>query len=129
MMLKILKYHWRAILWIMVIMIVCLSPGNKLPDISFFARIPHFDKIAHFAMYFIFALFLMSGFSRQYGRTSFKAYIFSFILAFLPGILIEFVQEKVGRSYDIYDMIANTAGIIVSLLLFNFIKWILRNIL
>jgi VanZ family protein len=80
-------------------------------------------------MYFIFALFLMSGFSRQYGKTSAKAYIFSFILAFLFGVMIEFIQEKVGRSYDVYDMIANTLGVIVSLLLFNTVKWILRNIL
>jgi VanZ family protein len=104
-------------------------PANNLPDTSFFSKIPYFDKMVHFAMYFIFALFLMSGFSRQYGKTSAKAYILSFIYAFLLGGLIEFIQEKVGRSYDIYDMIANTTGIIVSLLLFNSIKWILRNIL
>ncbi|MDR1593727.1 MAG: VanZ family protein [Prevotellaceae bacterium] len=129
MMLRILKYHWRAILWIAVIVFACLTPGEKLPGVSFFDKIPFFDKIVHFAMYFIFALFLMSGFSRQYGKTSTKAYIFSFIPAFLLGVLIEFIQEKVGRSYDIYDMTANTVGIIVSLLLFNPIKWILRNIL
>jgi VanZ family protein len=129
MMLRILKYHWRAILWIIVIVSACLVPSDTLPDISFFAKIPYFDKMVHFAMYFIFALFLMSGFSRQYGKMSVKAYTYSFILAFILGVLIEFIQEKVGRNYNIYDMIANAAGIIVSLLLFNPIKWILRNIL
>jgi VanZ family protein len=128
-MFKVLKYHWRAILWIVVIAFACLMPGDKLPNMSFFSKIPHFDKIVHFMMYFIFTLFLMSGFSRQYEKTSAKAYIFSFILAFLFGILIELIQEKIGRSYDMYDMIANTAGIMVSLFLFNPIKWILRNIL
>ncbi|MDR1887188.1 MAG: VanZ family protein [Prevotellaceae bacterium] len=129
MMFGILKYHWRAVLWIIVIAVACLMPGDKLPDASFFSKIPYFDKIVHFAMYFIFALFLMSGFSRQYGKTSAKAYVFSFIPACLMGILIEFIQDKIGRSYDMRDVIANTAGIIVSLLLFNPIKWILRNIL
>ncbi|MDR1341152.1 MAG: VanZ family protein [Prevotellaceae bacterium] len=129
MMLRILKYHWRAILWIILIAFACLMPGDTIPNTSFFSRIPYFDKIVHFMMYFIFALFLMSGFSRQYGKTSAKAYIFSFILAFLFGVMIEFIQEKVGRSYDVYDMIANTLGVIVSLLLFNTVKWILRNIL
>jgi VanZ family protein len=113
----------------MLIAFACLMPGDQIPGTSFFSRIPHFDKIVHFMMYFIFALFLMSGFSRQYGKTSTKAYIFSFTLAFLFGVMIEFIQEWVGRSYDIYDMIANTVGIIVSLLLFNTVKWILRNIL
>jgi VanZ family protein len=125
----ILKYHWRAILWIAVIAFACFMPVERLPNISFLSRIPHFDKIIHFMMYFIFALFLMSGFSRQYGKTSLKAYIFSFILAFLLGALIEVIQENIGRSSDMYDMLANIAGIIASLLLFNFIKWILRNIL
>jgi VanZ family protein len=128
-MLRILKYHWRAILWIIIIALACLMPGDQLPNTSFFSKIPYFDKIVHFTMYFIFALFLMSGFSRQYGKTSAKAYIFSFIVAFMFGVMIEFIQEWVGRSYDIYDMMANTAGIIVSLLLFNTVKWILRNIL
>jgi VanZ family protein len=96
---------------------------------SLFAKIPHFDKIVHFTMYFISALFLMSGFSRQYRKTSVKSYIFSFIIAFLLGIIIEFIQEKTGRSFDIYDVCANTAGITVSLFLFNPVKWILRNIL
>jgi VanZ family protein len=107
----------------------CLMPESKMPSMSFFSRIPHFDKITHFGLYFIFALFLMSGFSRQYERTSTKAYTASFLLAFVFGCMIEFIQEKVGRSYDIYDMIANTVGIVVSLFLFNPIKWILRNIL
>ncbi|MDR0385588.1 MAG: VanZ family protein [Prevotellaceae bacterium] len=128
-MLKILKYQWRAILWIIVIVVACLTPGDKIPEVLFFAKIPHFDKIAHFMMYFIFTLFLMSGFSRQYGRASTKAYVSSLIYAFILGMIIEFIQEKVERSFDIYDMIANTSGIIVSLLLFKPVKWILRNIL
>jgi VanZ family protein len=126
---KILKYHWRAILWIIVIVAACLMPSDKLPYTSFFVKIPYFDKMVHFTMYFIFTLFLMSGFSRQYRKTSAKAYIYSFIMAFILGLLIEFIQEKIGRSYDVFDMSANTIGIIVSLLLFNPIKWILRNIL
>jgi VanZ family protein len=128
-MLRILKYHWRAILWIAIIAIACLMPSDNLSSMSFFSKIPYFDKMVHFFMYFIFSLFLMSGFSRQYGKTSAKAYVFSFIIAFSLGVAIELIQEKVGRSYDVYDMAANTLGIIVSLLLFNTVKWILRNIL
>jgi VanZ family protein len=104
-------------------------PTSNLPDTSFFSKIPYFDKIVHFGLYFVFALFLMSGFVRQYAKMSIKAYIFSFVLAFLLGVIIEFMQETTGRSYDIYDMIANTTGVIAALLLFNPIKWILRNIL
>jgi len=126
---KVFKYHWRAILWIAVIAIGCLMPGNNVPGTSFFSRIPHFDKIVHFTLYFIFTLFLMAGFTRQYGKTSVKAYLYSFLIAVIIGISIEFIQEKVGRSFDRYDMLANTIGVITSLILFKPIKWILRNIL
>jgi VanZ family protein len=102
-------------------------PGDSLPSTSFFSKIPYFDKIVHFMMYFILAFFLMSGILRQYGKTSAKAYISSFTVAFLFGIMIECMQEKVGRSFDVYDMIANTLGVIVSLLLFNTVERILRN--
>jgi VanZ family protein len=129
MMQRIFKYHWRAILWIIVIVTACLVPVEQLPDTSLLSRIPHLDKAVHFGMYFVFALFFMSGFVRQYSHTSIKAYIFSFVWAFLLGVLIELIQETTGRSYDIYDMLANTIGVIVALLLFNPIKWILRNIL
>ena len=127
--LNIFKYHWRAILWVGLIALACLTPNDNMPSSSFFARIPHFDKVVHFMLYSVFTLFLMSGFSRQYRKTLPKAYIYSFLIAFSLGVLIEFIQEHVQRGYDVADMAANTVGIIVALSLFNTVKWILRNIL
>ena len=80
-------------------------------------------------LYFIFTLFLMSGFSRQYSQTLRKAYVYSFLIAFCLGMSIEVVQDEIGRNFDLLDLAGNTVGIIVSLLLFNSVRWILRNIL
>jgi VanZ family protein len=127
--LNVLKYHWRAILWVGLIAVACLTPNDSMPSSSFLSRIPHFDKVVHFMLYSVFTLFLMSGFSRQYRKTVPKAYVYSFLIAFSLGVTIEFIQEYVQRGYDVVDMAANTAGIIVALSLFNTVKWILRNIL
>ncbi|MDR2423612.1 MAG: VanZ family protein [Prevotellaceae bacterium] len=133
MILKILKYHWRAIIWLVIIAVGCLMPEKDIPGSGFFAtlfaKIPYFDKLVHFLLYFIFTLFLMSGFSRQYSRTLGKAYIYSFLIAFCLGVSIELIQDKIGRTFDLFDLAGNTFGIIVSLLLFNPVRWILRNIL
>ncbi|MDR2466694.1 MAG: VanZ family protein [Prevotellaceae bacterium] len=126
---NVLKYHWRAILWVGLIAVACLTPNDSMPSSSFLSRIPHFDKVVHFMLYSVFTLFLMSGFSRQYRKTVPKAYVYSFLIAFSLGVTIEFIQEYVQRGYDVVDMAANTAGIIVALSLFNTVKWILRNIL
>jgi VanZ family protein len=127
--LNVLKYHWRAILWVGLIALACLTPNDNMPSSSFLSRIPHLDKAVHFMLYSVFTLFLMAGFSRQYRRTVPRAYVYSFLIAFSLGVIIEFIQEHVQRGYDVVDMAANTAGIIVALSLFNTLKWILRNIL
>lgn len=125
----IFKYHWRAIAWILLIFIACLLPGKSIPEVSFFARVPHFDKIVHFGMYFIFTLFLLAGFTRKYSKTSIKAYFISFIIALCCGLLIEMLQSCVGRSCDLRDAIANTAGAITAIIFYQPVKWMLRNIL
>lgn len=126
-----LKYHWRAIIWVILIFIGCLLPSNDLPSTSFFSRIPHFDKIVHFILYFVFVLFLMAGFIRQFNGTQLKTVLFSFFIAIACGLLIEVLQSEMhaGRSGDVYDMLANTGGALLGILLFNPIRWILKNIL
>lgn len=131
---KILAYHWRAIFWVVVICIGCLLPGDDLPSTGSFIsrlieRIPHFDKIVHFLIYFVFMLVLVAGFMRQFGGLGWKAYLVSFLIAVSCGVTIEFIQEYVGRSYDTIDMLANTLGAITGAFCFKPIRWILHNIL
>ena len=96
-------------------------PSVDMPRTSFFSKIPHFDKIVHFGLYFVYTLLLISGFLLQYPKEWAKAYLISGLLAFSCGILIEYLQflMYLGRSADFYDAIANTSGIILALLLFK----------
>ena len=116
-------------MWVTLIFAVCLLPGDALPGTSLLSRIPHFDKIVHFSMYFVFTLFLLAGFTRQYGKTSFKAYFFGFLIAFCCGVAIELLQSSVGRSCNIRDAVANTVGMLIAMSLYRPVKWMLYNIL
>ena len=39
------------ILWALVVFTLCAMPGDSVPDTGI--RIPHFDKVVHFGMFFI----------------------------------------------------------------------------
>ncbi|MDR1056240.1 MAG: VanZ family protein [Prevotellaceae bacterium] len=118
---KFFRYHWKALFWIVIIYLGCLLPGDALPSILFLLKIPYFDKIMHFGLYFVYTLFLASGFLLQYPGEHGKAYLLGGLIAFSIGISIEFLQSimHLGRLADFYDAIANTIGIIVALLLFK----------
>lgn len=128
---NVIKYHWRALLWVLLIFAGCLLPPSDLPSTSLFSKIPYFDKIVHFFIYFIFTLFLLAGFNRWHTVLKFKSILISFAIAFLCGLSVEVLQEvmNIGRTGDSFDMLANTGGILAGILFYAPLKWILRNIL
>lgn len=90
--------------WAMVGAIVWLSLTPSPPKVDF----EESDKLGHFLGYGT----LMFWFAQLYvrGRTR-SAYAAGFVLM---GIALEFVQGALGyRSYDVYDMFANTVGVLL----------------
>lgn len=135
-MVKFFTCHWRAILWALVIVACSVISSNKPLHSLLFSKLPYFDKWVHFILYFMFTLFLMSGFSRQYGNSSgkkygtrYKSYLYSFIIAITLGVFLELIQEKIGRSKDYLDVIANTLGALLALALFFPLKKIFKHVL
>lgn len=118
-----LKYNIWGIIWIIIILIACSTPGEQLPPAPFF----NFDKLIHFFFYGMLQLLVLRGLLLQYQfKFIRKNYlIISFIFSSFYGILIEFLQGYVfrNRSLDTHDMIANVIGValatIVWLLLFQ----------
>jgi VanZ family protein len=85
-------------------------------------RIPEFDKIVHFGMYFI----LMSVIIIEH-RKNLSNPLNLFLLALIPlsyGILMEILQLTLTstRSGDFYDALADAAGVLASALLWLIIK-------
>ena len=112
------KYTLIVSLLILYLSLKNASAFNKVPLFN----IPHFDKIAHFCMYFG----LMSVFILETKRSDNfnRSVILLAPFPFLYGILMEILQGLLTttRSPSIYDVLFNTFGILFSVLAWLIIK-------
>ncbi len=70
------------------------------------------DKLVHFLLFFIFTLlFFFSAFTRRN--------FLIWLMPLLTGILIEILQQLTGwgRTFDVFDILANAVGIFAAWLL------------
>lgn len=107
---------WPSILWAIFILALSTIPGPSLPQQKL---LPHLDKIVHFIFYLILVILSFNGWKEN--KNGFI--IISLVLSY--GVGIELIQhffiEK--RFFDIYDLVANTAGVLVGLKLnFSLLK-------
>lgn len=93
-----------------------LIPSVHIPDVDTNV----WDKLVHFIAYAIFTFLILKGI---YEIPEIKNYLFvSAVISIGYGASLEFLQALVpGRGVDILDLIANTTGCIVSLVIFPFI--------
>lgn len=107
------RHNLLAIIWSIIIIILCSIPGQEFPDASFI-DIPHFDKIVHFGLYFILSILSIKGLNKQSQINFVKQYPYSFIViyAIILGISLELLQHYYipFRSGDYLDMLANFTG-------------------
>lgn len=107
-------------------MYLSLTSSDTFDKVPLF-NIPYLDKIVHFLMYFG----LMSVIIFENRKTLETAGIL-FLTALIPlfyGILMEILQAifTATRTGSFYDIIFNSAGILVSLLLWMWIKPLLKE--
>lgn len=99
---------WLVGGWLLIALAVLasLSPVQELPHVS------GSDKLHHFIAYFSMTLW----FAGIYPRSQ---YVWVGIAMFALGGVIEAAQSAMdlGRQADVYDMIANTSGVVVALVL------------
>ncbi len=73
------------------------------------------DKIAHLAAYFVMGVLAWTA------VTTMKRKLYLLFFSILLGVVLELVQELVpGRSMDIADAAANTAGVVLAYLVCRF---------
>jgi VanZ family protein len=108
-------YFWKPLLWLAIICYLLFIPANNLPT-SFFFRIPHFDKIVHFTLFFVFCLFLL----RPLKKLNLNHYLIAPLVSILSSGLLEFIQHTLSnsRSSDIYDFLANSIGVLAAVLFY-----------
>ena len=112
------KFFWKAYVWAAFILIICGIPGDDLDKFNIIV-IPYLDKMVHLVLYYIFATFLFSGFTRYYASHHLKSrtFIYGTAIALSYGILIELLQLYVfsHRSFEILDIVGNFTDIVAAL--------------
>jgi VanZ family protein len=111
-----MKIFLKPIIWLALICYGLFIPANELPTKTFLI-IPHFDKIVHFGLFFVFCLLLF----RPFRKLKTNPYFFAPVISFFLATLLEVAQHAVSssRSSNLYDLMANTAGIIASIAFFR----------
>lgn len=107
----ILKFKW-TILWSIFVLLLCGIPGDKLPHESWMDDWM-IDKIVHAGLYSILlVLFLV--------ESKGKKVVLGVLYGIFLGVSVEFLQQFVfyKRSFDTMDMIANSVGCGLGVLLF-----------
>jgi VanZ family protein len=120
---KVLRYYTPAILWILLILFLCTLPGKDVPSNSFLDKI-HFDKIVHFGLFGGIVLFLSMAIYRHNKSISSLTLFLLVVTAAAYGLAIEFIQKYwvVGRSFDMYDVLADTLGAIAGIWAFKIVR-------
>lgn len=115
------KNYWLAVLWNVVVVILSLVPSSDLPDLEL-DLIPHADKIVHFVMYVLLTfLYLQQNQKEGTGKSKIMWLILTVLYAFFTGFFLELIQNSflIGRNFDIFDVLANTAGILVAVVFYK----------
>lgn len=119
-----LKLFLKPIIWLALICYGLFIPANELPAKSFL-NIPHFDKLVHFGLFFVFCLLLF----RPFRKLELNTYLYAPSVSFLLAAVLEVVQQTISssRSSNLYDFMANTAGILSAIIFYRFFvsgrKW------
>lgn len=120
-----LKHLKWAMLWALLIFILCSIPGKDLPHITWLELLS-FDKFVHASLFFVQSILLIWGFSKQESISILKLYknLFSVFISIIYGGLLELMQQAffADRTADIYDFIANTFGSILGLIFYKKIE-------
>ncbi len=115
-----LKKYYKSIIITILTVTVCLIPGNELDEFKFL-KIPHLDKIIHFFIHlFLTSVIIFDYNSHKISRK--KLNRLTLFYSITLGIIMEFVQELLisGRGAEVLDVLANTSGGIIGVILVNY---------
>ena len=107
------RYNFFTFCWLLLILLLTLTPGSSMPETNLWEELISFDKIVHFAIFSMLVLLMIVGFTKQYTYEKLRknAVLASLSISVAYGILIELIQIPIpGRGLEIMDIVANTIG-------------------
>ena len=123
---QFLRYQFPAVAWALLIFVSSSIP-SLLP--VFPKGIPY-DKLTHFAVFFIFAWLVYRGLSHQkrFPLLGKHAKLFTVVIGVGYGVFDEVHQLFVrGRSSDLLDVTADAAGVVAFVVIAWFVERISRK--
>jgi VanZ family protein len=112
-----------GIAWFCTSFYLFTLPGNRLPKFTWFDKI-YGDKIVHVGIFaLLIALFLMPFLHHPPKKIKRIALLLA-LCGIIYGTAIEFIQGNFipNRSFDVWDIVADTAGSFIPFLLLPFFK-------
>lgn len=113
-----------AIIWFLLVCILVFMPGNDVPQIGWMKNLP-IDKAVHLILFgVLFLLFMIPVWKSSLCRKKKQRWLI--IIAFsvsLWGIITEIIQHYyiAGRTFDLWDWVADTTGVLVSIYIVLFL--------
>jgi hypothetical protein len=113
------KIFIPGIAWFFLILVLICLPGSKIPQVETWLNDIYFDKWVHAGLFgMLVFLFIYPIYKKLILPLQVKKIwaIKIAIAAVLWGLTTEFIQKFfiTGRSFDIFDLAADTAGILVA---------------
>lgn len=112
-----INYKILTFIWAGIILVLSITPGNYIPPVEFKLIAP--DTLAHFVFYFVL-VYLHLQWKKSSTNIS-KLIILS--ISIIYGFSIEIIQGTLilGRFFDVFDVLTNTIGSILGLIIYIFI--------
>lgn len=114
------KYFYITLLWALSIAFLSLVNINSIAKNIVSSQ----DKIIHFVFYAIFAILLRISFKKNIND------VLIFIIVIIYGIIIEVLQSELTtyRKCEINDVLSNTFGALIGLLLLQLLNKNIKKI-
>ncbi|HYG37739.1 MAG TPA: VanZ family protein [Cytophagales bacterium] len=115
--LRFIRYDILTLIWIFVIMGLTFTPGPNIPPLPHWELIS-FDTFVHAVIFATLVFLSANAFKRLKENSLLKRhpFVFSFVLSFFFGCLIEIIQPYIpGRTFDYYDILSNSIGAIIGI--------------
>ena len=115
------RYNVFTISWMVIVLLLTLTPGENMPKTALWDELLSLDKIAHVLIFAILVYLMIVGMSKQYTYLYLRRHALgiSLLTGIGYGILIEIIQQFIpGRSFELADILADSAGCFLGLGLF-----------
>ncbi|MBC5993812.1 VanZ family protein [Pontibacter cellulosilyticus] len=107
-----------------MILLTTLLPSSSMPSLSVW-ELFSFDSFAHAFLFGILTFLMIVGLTKQFSYLKLRHFAIraSLFISFMFGVFVELMQHFFiyGRQGDIMDVLANTIGCLLGIVLF---KWV-----